>query len=130
MAAGGSNHMSVQNPGKAWYRDYMDMKEAARIVSNWAATHPEILSVYFYGSRVDGDPGPDSDLDVCFELDDDAMPDNYSEPFAFGPFIRDEWEQEIRVLLPAVHLEWFHREYTTRVCSGAKKSVYHKYKRV
>ncbi|MGJ8621945.1 MAG: hypothetical protein ACSHW1_04150 [Yoonia sp.] len=72
----------------------------AKEVAKWAETKPEILQVYFVGSRVrtDKKPRPDSDLDVAITM---------SEPYGYTDwfFNADRWQQELQNnIKPIVHL--------------------------
>jgi hypothetical protein len=38
-------------------------------LATWAKSKPEVIALYVFGSRAKGTAGPDSDLDLAFEID-------------------------------------------------------------
>ena len=42
-------------------------KAIARLLADWASPAPGV-TIYFFGSRVRGDHGPASDVDVCIQF--------------------------------------------------------------
>ena len=48
---------------------FSELKDLARLLADWAAPAPGV-TVYLFGSRVRGDHGPTSDVDVCFQWRD------------------------------------------------------------
>ena len=44
-----------------------DAKEIARILADWAAG--QSITVHLFGSRVRGDHGPDSDVDIYIQIE-------------------------------------------------------------
>ena len=62
-------------------------------LATWAEKHPEILSLFVFGSRARGDARSDSDLDLAFELDESR-----ETPLTVLVVNRAQWQQELSAL--------------------------------
>jgi predicted nucleotidyltransferase len=82
-----------------------------RLVVSLVANHPEIDRIIWFGSRVRGDYGPQSDVDLCLILSSstkpriaDRIPDFLPDAFPAGidvlPYTREEFDR-LRIEQPA-----------------------------
>ena len=62
-------------------------------IQNWASDTPDVLSVYFFGSRVKGTSRPTSDLDVAVVL---ARGETENDTFTKWAFQHEDWERELQ----------------------------------
>ena len=84
----------------------------ARLVEEWRNKHPEIEEVIWFGSWVNGLPGPGSDVDLCLILTRSSRPMRERSPeylpvgFPVGvdifPYTREEFRG-----LPKTSPSWF-----------------------
>ncbi|MEM8631822.1 MAG: nucleotidyltransferase domain-containing protein [Pseudomonadota bacterium] len=85
----------------------MNISESDRKkIAEWAASHPEILEVYQYGSRARGDNREDSDIDLAIVVRPDEGQDNAYAVWVF-------WEERKNPnlnLAHDVHLEWSEKD--------------------
>jgi predicted nucleotidyltransferase len=74
----------------------------AESVVNWASGVPYSIKVYLFGSRINGTPRDDSDLDIALEFkDEEEIKDRVHLWFKFHSY----WEKQLTRLLPCkVHL--------------------------
>lgn len=79
----------------------MELSQIARLVSWWARGKPLVKRVYLFGSRVRGDHGPDSDVDIAVELDPAVFRGvDESGGLATWMFETKEWKEELEKLIP------------------------------
>jgi predicted nucleotidyltransferase len=85
------------------------LREAANSLINYSKSNPDILRVWLFGSRIGGEPRPDSDLDVAMELDRRAMPQDWS-PFETWAAEHEKFQSEIQPLLKLLlhHAHFYH----------------------
>ena len=62
-------------------------------LAEWAASRPEVLALFVFGSRARGDARPDSDLDVAVELDD-----SHESQLTVLVTNRAQWQRELSAL--------------------------------
>ena len=51
-------------------RFYMLTKKLLSKISKWAVNHPEVATVFIFGSRAKGNNQKDSDIDIAVALDE------------------------------------------------------------
>ena len=79
-----------------------DIEQLVQIIQNWATTIPCNIKVYLFGSRINGTPRIDSDLDIGMELIDINNPE---ERMRIWFRLHDYWHKQlIRILPYAPHL--------------------------
>jgi predicted nucleotidyltransferase len=86
----------------------------------WAHKHPEIVSLFVFGSRARSDARLDSDLDLAFELDDAR-----ETPLTVLAVSRGQWQQELSALTGLVVRDlclW--NDWNDRPVSAPVKEVY------
>jgi uncharacterized protein len=77
----------------------------AEAIARWAADNPRIRRVWVYGSRANGTPRPDSDLDLAVELE--PVGDS-EETLSVWLAHEGAWHAELQNRIsPKVDLEWF-----------------------
>jgi predicted nucleotidyltransferase len=87
-----NDHSELQLP-KAWLNT----------LRHWAARHPQIESVYVYGSRAKGCAHVDSDLDVAYRIKEGGP----ESPLTVAMYNGDGWLAELEAVLPVdVHLQF------------------------
>lgn len=109
----------------------MNLPHVASLVSTWARAKPLVKRVYLFGSRVRGDHGADSDLDIAVELDPAVFQGaDESGGLATWMFESKGWKGELETLIPLnVQLERYHPDQTPTVGQGlaqSSKLVYEK----
>ena len=88
-------------------------------VAAWAEKQWEIRSVHFFGSRVRGNDGPTSDLDIAVEL----VFDDADSALGQWMFLKPIWIGDLSSLIEhIVDLQWLHRLATPIVCAAVKES--------
>jgi uncharacterized protein len=102
----------------------MELSQIARLVSWWARGKPLVKRVYLFGSRIRGDHGPDSDVDIAVELDPAVFRGaDGSGGLATWMFETKEWKEELEKLIPLkVQLERYHPDQTPTVGKGLAQS--------
>lgn len=102
----------------------MELPEIAGLVSAWAKDKPLVKRIYLFGSRVRGDHGPESDIDIAVELDPSAFRGvDESGGLATWMFEAEAWREELRRLIPLkLQLERYHPEQTPTVGKGLARS--------
>ena len=105
----------------------MDIENAAKLVSEWAAEKPEIRAVRFFGSRVKGTHRTRSDIDIAITL----MPNlDGSGGLATWMGESDKWERELFIILPhKVQLEWDAGSRTKIIEKGLREASIQVYER-
>ena len=84
-------------------------------IAAWAEQHWQIRSVHFFGSRVRGNPRPESDLDIAIEL----VFDEADSALGHWMFLRSEWATDLSMLVDHVlDLQWMHKQATPNVCAA------------
>jgi predicted nucleotidyltransferase len=83
----------------------------------WADKHPEILSLFVFGSRARGSARPDSDLDLAFELDDSR-----ETQLTVLVVNRGQWQRELSTLTGLVVRDLY--LWGDPEASGPAKQVY------
>jgi predicted nucleotidyltransferase len=79
----------------------MELPQIANVVSTWARTKPLVKRVYLFGSRVRGDHGPGSDIDIAVELDPAVFQGaDESGGLATWMFETKGWKEELARLIP------------------------------
>jgi predicted nucleotidyltransferase len=74
-----------------------DIKQLIPIIQGWAATVPYPIKIYLYGSRINGTPSPDSDLDMALEfLDHEDIENRMLLWFRH----HDYWTKQLSRILP------------------------------
>jgi uncharacterized protein len=102
----------------------MELPEVASVLSTWARGQPLVKRVYLFGSRVRGEHGPQSDIDIAVELDPVAFRGaDDSGGLATWMFEAPAWREELKQLIPLkVQLERYHREQTPTIGKALAES--------
>ena len=91
------------------------------VVAKWAAATRNVRRVWLYGSRVRGTPRPDSDLDVCVEID----PLMTEQEKAESQRQQKAWRSELSMLCGLnVHLEPYATEQQKGFIAKEGRLVY------
>jgi len=80
-----------------------ELANTVRINKEWSRNEPSIRRVFIYGSRAQGNPRQDSDLDVGVEIEPTGQDES-----ALAIFIQesDRWKEELQPLIPwPLHFE-------------------------
>jgi len=102
---------------RSW-REYSTMtNDLDATLAAWADKHPDILSLFVFGSRARGDARPDSDLDLAIELDESR-----ETPLTVLVVNRAQWQQELSALTGLVVRDLY--LWDDRPVSGPVKEVY------
>jgi uncharacterized protein len=97
------------------------LQTAVPILSKWAATKHRIRRVWLYGSRVKDTHRPDSDLDVCLEID----PLNTEEEKELVQGQQKIWRYELSALCGMkVHLEPYATEQQKGFIAAGAELIY------
>jgi predicted nucleotidyltransferase len=102
----------------------MQLPQVASLVSTWARGEPLVKRVYLFGSRVRGDHGLNSDLDIAVELDPVVFQGtDESGGLATWMFETKGWKEELEKLIPLkIQLERYHPDQTPTVGKGLAQS--------
>jgi predicted nucleotidyltransferase len=74
-----------------------NVSQYAPAIASWASMVPFRLRIYLFGSRINGIPRPDSDLDIALEfLDSSEIEDRTRLWFNFHGY----WEKQLARILP------------------------------
>lgn len=110
----------------------MDMPIVHKALSDWASEKPLVGRVFIFGSRVRGDHGPGSDLDIAVEIDLSAAR-GMDESGGLATWMSETkgWKMELEAILPfEVDLEQYRGEGTPTIHQALARSshlVYAKY---
>ena len=105
-------------------------KELISKISKWAVSHPEVATVFIFGSRAKGNNRKDSDIDIAVALDE-----NYScineDIITYWSRLSSQFKVELSAILPyELDLQQYHAEHCPLVFSYVASSsivVYEKY---
>ncbi len=97
-------------------------------ISKWAVNHPEVATVFIFGSRAKGNNQKDSDIDIAVALDESCINE---DAFTHWMYLSSNFKAELSAILPyELDLQQYHAEHCPLVFSYVASSsivVYEKY---
>ena len=102
----------------------MVLPQIATLLATWARGKLLVKRVYLFGSRVRGDHGPNSDIDIAVELDP-AVFQGVDESGGLVTWMCETkgWKEELQKLIPLkIQLERYHPDQTRTVGKGLAQS--------
>jgi predicted nucleotidyltransferase len=102
----------------------MSVDDIAAILRAYSAERPSVLRTYIYGSRISGNPRPDSDVDIAMELDPAFRPADWNVMVDWLTE-HEKFRQELQELisLPVHHTHFYTGMMTDYVEESARAGL-------